>query len=59
MLSLLLSAMAMPSMAREKTCVNTNWKFIRENVAGAEATGYNDSKWKTVNLPHDAREKRR
>jgi len=54
MLSLLLSAMAVSSMAREKTCVNTNWKFIRECVAGAEATGYNDSKWKTVNLPHDA-----
>jgi beta-galactosidase len=29
-----------------------NWKFIREDVAGAEAPGFNDSAWTTVSLPH-------
>src|SRR4030043_900426 len=32
---------------------NTGWKFIRESVAGAEKPEYDDSKWRTVDLPHD------
>ncbi|MGA2268743.1 MAG: sugar-binding domain-containing protein [Bryobacteraceae bacterium] len=29
-----------------------NWKFIREDVAGAEAPGFDDSAWTTVGTPH-------
>jgi len=32
---------------------NTDWKFIRDTVKTAELEGYDDSKWITVNLPHD------
>ncbi|MBA7581525.1 Beta-galactosidase BoGH2A [subsurface metagenome] len=32
---------------------NTDWKFIRDSVAGAEKPEYDDSKWMVVDLPHD------
>jgi beta-galactosidase len=32
---------------------NTGWKFIRDSVSGAELPGFDDSKWKSVDLPHD------
>jgi beta-galactosidase len=32
---------------------NSGWKFIRDSVQGAEKPGYDDSGWKTVDLPHD------
>ncbi len=28
------------------------WKFIREDLGGAEAVSFDDSAWKTVSLPH-------
>ncbi len=31
---------------------NLNWKFIREDVPGAEGPGFDDSAWATVSLPH-------
>jgi beta-galactosidase len=30
-----------------------NWKFLKDNPAGAEDPAYNDSKWRTIDLPHD------
>jgi beta-galactosidase len=32
---------------------NNGWKFIRDSIPGAEQTGFDDSKWMTVDLPHD------
>jgi beta-galactosidase len=32
---------------------NSGWKFIRDSVQGAEKPEYDDSGWKTVDLPHD------
>jgi beta-galactosidase len=29
------------------------WKFNRGDQPGAEAAGYNDAPWQSVNLPHD------
>jgi beta-galactosidase len=29
-----------------------NWEFIRDDVAGAEAPGFDDSSWTTVSTPH-------
>ncbi len=37
---------------RVRTLMNAGWQFIREDVAGAQATTFNDSSWKQVNLPH-------
>ena len=31
---------------------NLDWKFIKQNVTGAEQVSYNDSSWATVSLPH-------
>lgn len=32
---------------------NSGWRFSRDSVAGAEIPGYDDSKWKVTDLPHD------
>jgi beta-galactosidase len=40
--------------ARDKQRINMGWKFVRADVAGAEAPLFDDSRWPTVNLPHDA-----
>ncbi len=32
---------------------NSEWKFIRDSVLGAEQVGFDDSNWQVVNLPHD------
>lgn len=32
---------------------NNGWRFIRDSVAGAEKAGFDDSRWMTVDLPHD------
>lgn len=30
-----------------------DWRFIKDNPTGAEIPAFNDTKWRTVNLPHD------
>jgi beta-galactosidase len=32
---------------------DSGWKFIRDSVQGAEKPEYDDSRWMTVDLPHD------
>lgn len=32
---------------------NTDWKFIRTDISGAEQLAYDDSDWRLLNLPHD------
>ena len=32
--------------------LNPDWKFIRQDVPGAEQPGFDDSAWQTVSLPH-------
>lgn len=32
---------------------NSGWKFVRDDVAGAEQPGFDDSGWRMVVLPHD------
>lgn len=36
-----------------ETLFNDNWKFIRADVAGAEQANFDDSAWRTLDLPHD------
>src|ERR1700744_6735109 len=32
---------------------NSNWKFHKGDVAGAEALGFSEADWQSVELPHD------
>ncbi|MBN1760186.1 MAG: hypothetical protein JW863_17800 [Chitinispirillaceae bacterium] len=32
--------------------LNRTWKFIKQDVSGAQATAFNDASWLSVNLPH-------
>jgi beta-galactosidase len=41
-----------PASPRVKYNFNLDWKFIREDVPGAEAISFDDSKWQTVSTPH-------
>jgi beta-galactosidase len=41
-----------PNSPRARINFNLNWKFIREDVAGAEASDFDDSHWTTISTPH-------
>lgn len=32
--------------------LDSGWRFIRQDVSGAQNTGFDDSAWATVNVPH-------
>jgi beta-galactosidase len=55
--ALLLSAApvwaAQPPSPRQQLVVDSSWKFFRGDPANAEAPSFNDSDWRTVDLPHD------
>ncbi len=38
---------------RYRAKIDLNWKFIQEDVPGAEAKDFDDSSWRLLNLPHD------
>ncbi|MCF1592071.1 sugar-binding domain-containing protein [Streptomyces muensis] len=37
---------------RVRIDLNRSWRFVRADVQGAEATGFDDSGWSSVNTPH-------
>ena len=41
-----------PASARATYNFNPNWKFMRQDVPGAEAVNFDDSAWANVSLPH-------
>jgi len=41
-----------PPSPRATYSFNPNWKFIRQDVPGAQTPDFNDSAWTTVSLPH-------
>ncbi|HZT23477.1 MAG TPA: DUF4982 domain-containing protein [Verrucomicrobiae bacterium] len=43
---------APPASPRQVLNFNPDWKFIRQDVPGAEATDFDDSAWTTVSTPH-------
>jgi beta-galactosidase len=43
---------AAPKSARATFNFNCDWKFIREDVTGAEAPAFDDAQWSDVALPH-------
>jgi beta-galactosidase len=41
-----------PQSPRSRQSFDAAWRFIREDVPGAEAPGFNDSAWSAITLPH-------
>ena len=41
------------AQTRHRESFDSNWKFLLGNDSLAVAPEYNDSKWRTLNLPHD------
>lgn len=41
------------SQTREVKVLNANWKFQKGNFEEAYKVNFNDSKWQSVNIPHD------
>lgn len=41
-----------PPALRQRVDLNTGWKFNKGDVAGAQATTFNDSAWASVSTPH-------
>ncbi|MEU7914711.1 ricin-type beta-trefoil lectin domain protein [Microbispora bryophytorum] len=41
------------SSSRQKVNFDRGWRFIRSDVTGAQNTGFDDSRWVPVALPHD------
>ena len=42
-----------PEQVRRCSLMDFNWKFQLGDQKGAEAVIYNDTNWRTINLPHD------
>src|SRR5437867_12400630 len=39
-------------MSRLRVNLNRDWRFVREDRPAAQAPGYDDSAWQSINLPH-------
>ena len=54
-LASLLTSLPAPAQTNARTVIdfNAQWKFLQANQAGAEQTGWDDSGWRTVSVPHD------
>ena len=39
--------------ARKVSAFEDNWKFIKEDVSGAEKPDFKDNTWRTLSVPHD------
>jgi len=39
--------------ARETVAFDSDWRFSRSDPAGAEQSGFEDSNWRTLDVPHD------
>ena len=37
----------------QTTLFDADWRFYRGGIQGAEMTGFDDSKWRKIDLPHD------
>ena len=52
LIGLSLNALAAPG-PRQRLLMDIGWKFSLTDTMGAEKPGFNDTKWRTLNLPHD------
>ena len=53
LLFLLLPAFLFAQEPRQQQLFNTDWKFHKGDLTGAEKTVFNDDGWRTLQLPHD------
>jgi beta-galactosidase len=44
---------AAPALLERGTNFDLGWRFLKADSSGAEAPSFNDSSWRTVDLPHD------
>ena len=44
---------AAPTPPRQRLLMDFGWKFSLTDTVGADKAAFNDSKWRTLNLPHD------
>ena len=51
--SMLFGQSAMDSGVRQKVKFNSDWKFMLDDKAGFESPAFNDSAWRSLDLPHD------
>ncbi|MCR4919533.1 MAG: DUF4982 domain-containing protein [Prevotella sp.] len=51
--SLMVFAVAWAANSRQACDLDMGWRFHPGDVAGAAAPGFDDSSWRTVNVPHD------
>jgi len=52
LLVLLFAANAFAASPRVERELGKGWRFIRQDVTGAQATGYDDHDWQKVGVPH-------
>jgi len=50
-----LNAAGKPPVVRMEINIDKGWKFSKGNFTGAELPGFDDSGWKTIDVPHDWR----
>lgn len=53
LLGFLLAASQAPGSARIVQSLDAGWRFFKGDARGAEAAVFDDSKWRTVDVPHD------
>ena len=44
---------AVAAKSKRENDFDLGWRFLRADAPGAEAAAFNDSSWRTVDLPHD------
>lgn len=53
LVGLLALLLCFSSKAAQTTNIDADWRFNLGDVEGASATGFSDTAWRTLNLPHD------
>ncbi len=44
---------AFAASAQRELSFNINWRFVKDSTIDASVSAYDDSKWRTLSLPHD------
>ncbi len=42
-----------PTQVRITSSLDTDWRFLKGDAAGAEKPDFDDASWRKVNVPHD------
>jgi Alpha-L-fucosidase C-terminal domain/Alpha-L-fucosidase len=48
-----LGALASPAAGNRDRSFDSDWRFLRADAPSAEAPGFDDSAWRTLDVPHD------